>query len=212
MLELGIEGFSWPDLHDPAGLRALYEHFDGWLEESDPEARALLERWRRDSDGLPGREVSAAIVAVAPWVGRFVARLFRVEREVDARSRSIAIEEPVFAFRKAVAKKRVVDAKSAPAWDAPIVRAHEIVARFGAAFAPEERDEERRIAIASLRVHAIDETARKVARGGGATWTDALREDAARLRAALEAPSLDDDGGALDDGALDDGALAAHVL
>ncbi|AKF04081.1 Glutamate synthase [NADPH] small chain [Sandaracinus amylolyticus] len=203
-MHLAIEGFSWPDLHHPDGLRALHDRFDAWLAEQDAEAHARLAKWRAAPDALGAKDVSATIVAVAPYVGRFVARLFGVEREVDERSRSIALEEPVFAFRKAVLKKRVVDAKSAPAWSGALEVAHGIASAARTTFASDDEDEERAIAIAGLRVHAIDDTARKVARGGGASWTDALREDASRLRAAVA--TVDDVS------ALDDGALAARVI
>src|SRR5688572_4023664 len=115
-LDLGWSGHSWADLHDPQHLRELHSEFERWLAAEDADAAALLARWAAEPGALRGKAESAAIVRLAPFVGRFVARLFGVEAEVARTSRAIADEEAVFAFRKHVAKKRVLDPKGAAAW------------------------------------------------------------------------------------------------
>src|SRR5688572_7300962 len=132
-LQLGIPGLTFADLHRPEGLRALHERFCEELRERDPRAHAQLEAWRRDGDAIGPRAVSAAIVSIAPHVGAFVARLFDVEAEVLERGRAVREEEPVFAFRKLVAKKRVLAPEARSAWTAPIELAHLVARRAAAA-------------------------------------------------------------------------------
>jgi hypothetical protein len=78
-MPLGIEGFSFADLHVPARLRDLYEEFCQHTATLDP---ALWERWdayRTAPDApRPVTEVSDLIVEMAPHVSRFVGRLFKV--------------------------------------------------------------------------------------------------------------------------------------
>ena len=76
-------------------------------------------------------------------------------------------------------------------------------------------DEEMAVAEAVLLVHEVDDTARKVAKAGGARWTDELRERALRVRAALIEPSSGNGEVAHFSAALDgadDGAVVAYAL
>lgn len=170
-LRLGEPGLSWEDLHTPTGLATLLARFEACLAARDGEGLSSLRAARRDPDALSEADVSALVVRLAPHVGAFLARLFGVEREVEATRRRTLSHEPVFLFRKRFVKQRLFKggagaaavgedearALATAAWRAAGVPVDE----------PPEMDEERYVAIATLRLLELHETARKVARAGG---------------------------------------------
>src|SRR5258705_12502937 len=79
--ELGIPGFRFKDLYDVHRLPDLARVFDDYLREADPAAHRDLERYRRDDERLSPIEISGILVKVAPWVSRFIGRLFGIEQE-----------------------------------------------------------------------------------------------------------------------------------
>ncbi len=189
-LVLGIEGFSYADLYEPAGLRRLHDAFLEALRAADAEAFAKFEAYRvAKGAGVGPKETSDALLAAAPHVSRFLGRLFRVDAELEALERETARESVLWRFKKEFGKKRVRKAGAGDAWRAR--GAEESLSACTAkavvgAFAPEIADEERAVALAVMAAFALDDTARKVAKAGGAAWTDALRDDGARLLKALE--------------------------
>ncbi len=207
-LKLGFPGLDWQDLYTDEGLATLLVRFDAWLEERDAEGLARLRAGRRDPGAVTEAELSALVVRVAPHVGTFVARLFGVEAELDALRERILTGEPVFDFRKRFVKKRLAK-RSAP----PAPHDHERAARAWAAVGDGgDDDEERFVATATLRLVDAHELARKLARAGGAAWTDETRRTVDAVRAALpELLALEDE--ALLDAVLDavEGALASRA-
>jgi NADPH-dependent glutamate synthase beta subunit-like oxidoreductase/NAD(P)H-flavin reductase len=201
-LRLGVDGFAWPDLHRPEGLARLHDAFEAWLAERDAVGLELLRQHRADPDRLSPTENSALMIRLAPFVGAFLARLFGVEREVDAAREALLAEEPVFRFKKHFVKRRVLAKGAGQAWKASVDEARaltELVCRT--LVGPRDEDEERWTALGTLQVADALDVARKVARSGGASWTDELAARVAALRAALArepsgAPlvALDDEG------------------
>ncbi|MCS6799379.1 MAG: FAD-dependent oxidoreductase [Myxococcota bacterium] len=182
-LRLGIDGFAFADLFVPARLAELDELFRRWLRAQDEAAAELLERCRQLGEGCPTDLLSDMLVRCAPWLGRFVARLFRIEDEVARRSAALLEDEPLFEFQRQFARRRLSVPTAGQAWTGGAEQA-EAVARvvFGIIDDP---DEERRVARATLTVLEVDEVARKIARAGGASWTATLTERMQRLRVAL---------------------------
>ncbi len=87
-LELGEAGFSYPDLFEPARLAELTDRFDAFFLGADADAFARFAAYRKSGGhGMKAEEVSEVLLAVAPHVSRFVARLFLVEAETGARIR-----------------------------------------------------------------------------------------------------------------------------
>src|SRR5690349_3292900 len=86
-LVLGIDGFAYPDLHRPEKLAELLSLFESALARDDADASAKLAACRASPDGLGSQEVSAAILAVAPHVERFVAKLFRISDALAERAK-----------------------------------------------------------------------------------------------------------------------------
>jgi len=195
-LRLGLAGFVYEDLHRPEKLLELFVMFDAELLRDEPAAHAGLLAWRADPDGLDVGKASEAILAAAPHVERFVARLFGVEDAMRRKSEEIRYDDPVFAFKRDFAKKRVLKAGAGKAWletTPPGSREGAAAVARVAMFALGARldtDEEREIAMATLKLHEADETARRVQKQGGAVWTEGLRERLSMLRSALRVDAV----------------------
>ena len=78
-LPLGIPGFRYADLYEPARLKDLLDRFDAEVGKTDPALLEAFGRWRAAPDALQPPEVSDLLVRMAPHVSRFVERLFRLE-------------------------------------------------------------------------------------------------------------------------------------
>src|SRR6185436_9627148 len=83
-ISLGIEGFEFADLFRPERLKDLAEIFEQELVEANPELFSRWEAYRRDPSSIHTPvEISALLVGVSSHVSRFLARLFRIEKEVE---------------------------------------------------------------------------------------------------------------------------------
>ena len=187
-LELKIPGFSWGDLHDPQRLHDLMDVFDAELSESDVEAANKLALYRKDARALSAVAVSDTILSVAPHIERFVAKLFGVDANIATKAAEIRADDPVFAFKRDFAKKRVLKASAGTASGLELALAGHVartaLEALGANFS-EGADEELEVAKATLLLHECDETARKVQKSGGAVWTPELSKRVNSIRAAL---------------------------
>jgi NADPH-dependent glutamate synthase beta subunit-like oxidoreductase/NAD(P)H-flavin reductase len=119
-LTLGVDGFTCADLHDPDRLRVLHDVFDGELRQSDPRLWEQWEAYRREPDApRPAPAVSALLVAMAARVSAFVARLFRVEVELEATRAATSRQDPVFRFKVDFVRRRVLPAARLGPLDCP---------------------------------------------------------------------------------------------
>ena len=82
-LSMGF-GISFNDLYARDGLIRLDAAFLDFLGESDAELRAQLEAARISANALSDKERSALLIALAPHLEDFVARLFGIETQVQA--------------------------------------------------------------------------------------------------------------------------------
>ncbi|HEY8041821.1 MAG TPA: FAD-dependent oxidoreductase [Polyangiaceae bacterium] len=211
---LGIAGFEYSDLYDPARLRELNDAFDQWFEAESPDHHARFHAYRTClGKGMTAVAQSEAILAAAPYVGRFVGRLFGVEQELERFKASVRRNDPLWRFRKDFAKKRVLRADAGKGWTLGPEKAR-VVARAALQAMTDApiggtTDEERTIAIAALPLLELDDVARKAAKAGGAQWTDELRQRGRRMRDALTAVAPDVSAGD-DDAAL--GRAVAFAL
>jgi NADPH-dependent glutamate synthase beta subunit-like oxidoreductase/NAD(P)H-flavin reductase len=112
--ELGIEGFTYGDLHRPERLRALAEAFYAGVAAEDAALHARLAEYVASrGENLKGtRAESELLIEAAPHLSRFVARLFRVEAERERLAESIRAQDPVFQFKQFVQRRAT---KSFPA-------------------------------------------------------------------------------------------------
>ncbi|WP_394827500.1 FAD-dependent oxidoreductase [Pendulispora albinea] len=215
-LHLGIPGFSYEDLYDPARLAELHAIFDLDFAQRAPEAYAQFDAYRRvRGEGMTPEQKSEALLAAAPHVSAFVGRLFGVEKELAVLRDQIASRGPLWQFKHEFAKKRVLGPSAGKAWKALGYDSERAanVSRLALTTVlggngPLEADEELATARAVLALFEIDDTARKVKKGGGATWTDELRDRAHAVAEALRGAGLAGEPSAN----LDDAALVAHAL
>jgi|GEM_PF-27753 len=108
VLELGIGGFTYPDLHEPEKLAALYGIFLSELRAADPVLAAQYAAWKAAPADLDPKAVSEVIVKVAPYVSRFVARLFAIENEREALRARVHAHDPVFRFKVDFVRRRAL--------------------------------------------------------------------------------------------------------
>ncbi len=204
-LRLGEPGFSYGDLFEPSRLADLSSRFDTWFEAEDAAAFARFSAYRAcKGQGMKAEAVSEALLAAAPFVARFVARLFGVEAEAKAIADAAKAREDLWRFKKEVSKKRLFKANAGSGWKGTAEEAKEAATRVlvalgvpGALLGAGTEEEESAIAGAALLAHEVDDIARKAAKAGGVTWTPDLRARAATLRAALTASTNNPLGDAL---------------
>ena len=105
-LPLGVPGFSCSDLHDPRRLADLTREFDRWLAAADPGLFGRFEAWRREPASLDAVATSNLQIEVAGHLGRFVARLFGIEAEVDRLASETRAQDPIFVFKREFLQRR----------------------------------------------------------------------------------------------------------
>ncbi len=105
--DLGIAGFRFGDLHDVHRLPDLARAFDDYLKDHDRAAFETLKRYRSEFESMGPVECSDALVTVAPWLSRFLGRMFGIEAEMTALAGRAAAEEPVVRFRREFVQRRV---------------------------------------------------------------------------------------------------------
>ena len=83
---LGVAGFTFADLHQPARLHALYELFCEDVRRADPDLWAQWDTYRLTPTALGAVARSNLIIAMGPYVSRFLARLFSESSRIRPRS------------------------------------------------------------------------------------------------------------------------------
>ncbi|MFO0762460.1 MAG: FAD-dependent oxidoreductase [Byssovorax sp.] len=192
-LALGEPGFTYADLFAPARLAELTARFDAFFLAADAAAHARFAAYRdARGQGMSPEDVSTALLAAAPHLSRFVARLFQVEAESAALIRAADERSSLWHFKKEFAKKRLFKPSAGKSWTEGATEAARVARKALVAMGADAAildtgtaDEEIAIARAVLPIHEVDDTARKAAKAGGVTWTDALHARAAELRAAI---------------------------
>jgi len=107
-LVLGEPGFTYPDLFDPHRLAELTERFFEFFQTNDSEGFARFSKYRGcQGEGMTAEEISEALLAGAPYLSRFVVRLFGVAREATALKEATEERSPLWSFKKDFAKKRL---------------------------------------------------------------------------------------------------------
>ncbi|MCU0657459.1 MAG: FAD-dependent oxidoreductase [Polyangiaceae bacterium] len=189
-LSLGLDGFSYADLYQPTRLAELTERFRAFLREQDAAAADGLAALEQGGGTLATpAATSNAYIAAAAHLSTFVARLFRVENEVAALRASLLSHDPIWAFKREFVKKRVLKADAGKGAEEPARVARLALAAAGvdqALLGAGSDDEELAIARATLRLLEIDDTARKIAKAGGASWRPELGALASAVASALE--------------------------
>ncbi len=184
-LVLGIAGFGYADLFEPARLADLDGVFREELRATAPETFAKFDAFRAaQGEGLAPEAVSALLVEVAPYVSAFVARLFGVEAEARVLVDAADARSPLWRFKKEFAKKRLFKPSAGQSWKGSDGEAEDasrrVLADAGAdpsLFGSGSDDEELAVAIAAMAVFDAHDAAKKAGN------TDEL----ARLAVGLDA-------------------------
>jgi NADPH-dependent glutamate synthase beta subunit-like oxidoreductase/NAD(P)H-flavin reductase len=112
MLTLGLDGFSFADLHRPEGLARLHQRFLEQLARDDAATAQQFAAFRAGASLKPP-EVSDVLARVASHVSGFVGRLFGIEAELRALNQRLGHEASLFEFKREFVTRRVFK-KGAP--------------------------------------------------------------------------------------------------
>lgn len=104
---LGIDGYSYADLHQPERLRDLHHTFVHWVRQIDSDLLKAFEDYRScQGEGMAAPEISDLLVRMAPHVGKFISLLFQVEQEHTTQAEMIQEEiDSVFTYRREIINK-----------------------------------------------------------------------------------------------------------
>jgi NADPH-dependent glutamate synthase beta subunit-like oxidoreductase/NAD(P)H-flavin reductase len=105
---LGIAGFTFADLHQPARLHALYELFCDDVRRGDPDLWAQWDAHRLNPAALGAIQRSNLVVAMAPYVSRFLTRVFAVGADVEAMASQTRIYDDLFRFKIDFVRRRAL--------------------------------------------------------------------------------------------------------
>jgi len=107
--DLGVSGYTFADLHDPDRLASLYERFCEEVEAADPKFWAEWDAYRREPDApRTPLALSNLLIAMAPYVSRFLTRLFQVEADLDAIRRNTSAQDDLFRFKIDFVRRRAL--------------------------------------------------------------------------------------------------------
>jgi NADPH-dependent glutamate synthase beta subunit-like oxidoreductase/NAD(P)H-flavin reductase len=101
-------GFEFQDLYSRDGLKRLDDAFLSDLAESAPELHAQLLAARENPPAFSQKPGSDLIVGVAPYVEDFVARLFRIESELQALQSRHSALAPLYSVKRRFVQKRAL--------------------------------------------------------------------------------------------------------
>jgi NADPH-dependent glutamate synthase beta subunit-like oxidoreductase/NAD(P)H-flavin reductase len=105
---LGIAGFTFADLHNPARLEALYDLFCDEFRRAEPELWTQWEAHRANPTASNAIARSNLIIAVAPHVSRFLTRLFGVGPEAEQMRVTTASYDDLFRFKIDFVRRRAL--------------------------------------------------------------------------------------------------------
>ena len=155
---LGLGDFNYRDLYQPARLGQLTAAFYDELRRADATLHAdLLAYTRARGANLKGtRAESELLIACAPHLSRFVARLFDVETERAAHMERITAQDAIFKFKNFITRRAL---KRVPPEQALTVNAdkiHDALESFRRAAFPDTLAADAELDIARMTVRLLD--------------------------------------------------------
>ncbi|MGE0862888.1 MAG: FAD-dependent oxidoreductase [Vicinamibacterales bacterium] len=105
---LGIPGFSFADLHQPARLQDLHRHFVDEVKAAEPDLWAQWQQYREVPESLGAVARGNLVVAMAPHLSRFVSRLFSVGAEAEALAAATRAYDVLFRFKIDFVRRRAL--------------------------------------------------------------------------------------------------------
>ncbi len=101
-------GFSFNDLYDRNGLVRLDAAFLDFLDEGNAGLLAQLKEARQFSDHNPGKAQSELLIALAPHLEDFLARLFDIEPKVQALAEKHHELAPLYSCKRLFVQRRAM--------------------------------------------------------------------------------------------------------
>ena len=105
-MRLGVDGFTFADLHRPARLRDLYHRFVDQVKAAEPELWTEWEQYRELPDSLGPIARGNLVVAMAPHVSRLVSALFSVGPDAAALVEQTRAYDALFRFKIDFVRRR----------------------------------------------------------------------------------------------------------
>jgi NADPH-dependent glutamate synthase beta subunit-like oxidoreductase/NAD(P)H-flavin reductase len=129
-MNLGIDNFTWNDLHSYERLDELSRTFDRFIEERDADLFQRFASYRTamqegaEHGGLGTPEESALLIAVSRLLGAFLTQLFRVDAGVASLKDRARRDAEVARFKSQFVAKRVAKVQSVGAVNdaTPLIR------------------------------------------------------------------------------------------
>jgi hypothetical protein len=177
-LALGVAGFSYGDLYDSARLQGLLVAFDDTVRQQDSGLFSEYKAYRESfGDGLSPKETSSLLVRMAPYVGRFVARLFDVEafHQVQAESMQDEVEH-ILTYRNEIVMRvgSKYKGQNVAEWDiAGLERELETLRRVAFPEIAADEDAERVLSTLATRIYRLAEHYRQAGKGKQSQYSSA---------------------------------------
>ncbi len=125
MLQLGF-GLTFEDLYSRSGLVRADSAFVAWLESADASLAGRLKDARKGPGSLTRLQESELLIALAPHLEDWLARLFGIEGEVSALQAAQHELAPLFACKRQVVQRKAMNkykADEAATFDGAALRA-----------------------------------------------------------------------------------------
>jgi NADPH-dependent glutamate synthase beta subunit-like oxidoreductase/NAD(P)H-flavin reductase len=142
-MTLGVPGFTFADLHQPARLRDLYQRFVEQVKSTEPELWAQWEQYSDIPESLTAIARGNIVVAMAPHVSRFVNALFSVGPNADALIAATRAYDVLFRFKIDFVRRRALPLLKGGGHVAATAADHALVDQI---FERSEHDQEMRLA------------------------------------------------------------------
>jgi len=156
---LGIGGFTFADLHQPARLRDLYQRFVEQVTATEPELWSEWRQYAEIPESLNAVARGNIVVAMAPHVSRFVAGLFSVGPEAAELAAATRAYDELFRFKIDFVRRRALPLLKGGAHVTATAEDHALVENIfgGRGLQPPPHDQE--IAIAHYGCSLLDREA-----------------------------------------------------
>jgi NADPH-dependent glutamate synthase beta subunit-like oxidoreductase/NAD(P)H-flavin reductase len=106
---LGVPGYTFADLHDPDRLHSLYDRFCEEVRASDPVFWLEWDAYRSDPDApRPPLVLSNLLLGLAPFVSRFLRRLFDVDAPAETLAEATRRQDDLFRFKIDFVRRRAL--------------------------------------------------------------------------------------------------------
>jgi NADPH-dependent glutamate synthase beta subunit-like oxidoreductase/NAD(P)H-flavin reductase len=107
-IELGIDGFTFSDLFDAPRLKELAETFYDGLKADEPVLHKALTKYISSAGkGYEKKVESKILTDAAPYLSRFIARLFNIEGERTEVEKEILVQNPIWAYKYFVQRRAI---------------------------------------------------------------------------------------------------------